>query len=62
MLKTRVDPEDQSPKVHKLPTSSVPSWLVALGNVLILAREEIVGFREAQYLGPASTIAQVLRN
>jgi len=42
MLKTRVDPEDQSPKVHKLPTSSVPSWLVALGNVLILAREEIV--------------------
>ncbi len=37
-----VDHRDRILKVHKLPTSCVPSWLVSLGNVLILAREEIV--------------------
>jgi len=29
-------------EVRKLPTGYVPFWLAALGNVLILAREEVV--------------------
>ena len=60
----------ENPQVHKLPTSFVPSWLVALGKVLILAREDVVAALlgmlvelqglQPRFLGRAEPVEEVI--